>query len=97
MTELQMRARINELERARCRWKRFAFGALAALVLVLFVGGVTAVFQRQQIRAEQQRAQQAIQEVEDLREQARRNLYYSRLALAEREWAANVQPKAEDP
>jgi hypothetical protein len=77
MTDPQTLALINRLERAHRQWKRLALGALTALLLVLFVGGVTAVFYRQQIRAEQERAQQAIREAQE-------QMYYRQIALAER-------------
>jgi hypothetical protein len=85
MTDPQTLALINRLERAYRRWKSLAIGAMAALVLVLLIAGVSAVFQWQQIRTEQERAEQAIQEAKDQREQVRKMFYYSRIALAERE------------
>jgi hypothetical protein len=84
MTDPQTLALINRLERAHRCWKRLALGALAALLLVLFVGSAIFVFHRQQIRAEQQRAEQAIREADEHKQQVQRMLYYSQIALAER-------------
>src|SRR5215831_9064998 len=88
MTDPQTLAMIERLERARRWWKRLALGALLALLLVFWFGVTTVASQRQQIRAEHERAEQAIREAEAQRDQARRALYFSHIALAEREWAA---------
>jgi hypothetical protein len=89
MTDPQTLAIIDRLERARRRWKRLALCGLVALLLVCSLGVTTVVCQRQQIRAEHERAQQALREAEAQKDQARRALYFSHIALAEREWAAN--------
>jgi hypothetical protein len=94
MTDPQTHALINRLERAHRRWKRVALGALAALFFVLLAEGTVAVFQWQQISTEQERAEQAIQEADNQREQLKRMFYYNQIALAEREWSQrrNHQP-----
>jgi len=97
MTDPHTLALINQWERAHRRWKRLALGAMAALLLVLPVAGVTAVFQWQQIRTEQERTERASQEAEVLRDQVRRTLYYSQIALAERELAAGIQRRDNKP
>ena len=88
MTDPQTLALIDRVERARRRWKRLALGALAALLGAGSLGVPTIISQRQQIRAEHERAEQALREAEAHREQARQALYFSHIALAEREWAA---------
>jgi hypothetical protein len=88
MTDPQTLAMIGRLERARRLWKRLALGAVAALFLVCSWGVPTIVSQRQQIWAEHERAEQALREAEAQRDQAERALYFSHIALAEREWAA---------
>ena len=88
MTNPQTLALIDRVERARRRWKRLALGALAALLLVCSLGVAAVVSQRQQVRAEHERAEQALREAEAHREQSRQVLYFSHIALAEREWAA---------
>jgi hypothetical protein len=89
MTDPQTLSMIDRLERARRRWKRLALGGLAALLLVCSLGVTTVVSQRQQIRAEHERAEQALQEAEAQKDQAQRALYFSHIALAERELAAS--------
>ena len=88
MTDPQTLALIDRVERARRRWKRLALGALAALLLVCSLGVAAVVSERQQVRAEHERAEQALREAEAQRDQAERALYFSHSALAEREWAA---------
>jgi hypothetical protein len=89
MTDPQTLAMIDQLERARRRWKRLALGGLAALLLVCSLGFTAVHFQRQQIRAEHERAEQARKEAEAQKDQTQRALYFSHIALAEREWAAS--------
>ena len=88
MTDPQTLAIIDRLERARRRWKRLALCGLVALLLVCSLGVAAVVSQRQQVRAEHERAEQALREAEAHREHARQALYLSDIALAEREWAA---------
>jgi hypothetical protein len=89
MTDPQTDAVIHRLERARWWWKRLAVGALAALFMVLLIGAAVVGSRWQQIRAEHERAEQALREAETQRDQAQQALYFSHIALAEREWAAN--------
>ena len=96
MTDPQALAMIDRLERARRRWKSLAVAALAALLLVGSWGVTNAVSQRQQIRAEHERAEQALREAEAQRDQAERALYFRHIALAEREWAAG-KPQDNSP
>jgi hypothetical protein len=87
MTDPQTLAVIDRLERARRLWKRLALGALAALLVVCSLGVSTIISQWQQVRAEHERAEQALREAEAQKDQARRALYVSQVALAEREFA----------
>ena len=87
MTEPQASTLISRLERANRRWKKLAFGALAALFVVLVLGISIIATQQQTIRAEQERAEQAMREAEDQKDQVRRVQYASHIALAERELA----------
>jgi hypothetical protein len=97
MTDPQTVAMIDRLDRARRRWKRLAFGALAAFLVVCSLGVTTIISQRQQIRAEHERAEQALRDAEAQRDQARRALYVSHVAVAEREWAAAGQHQGDNP
>jgi hypothetical protein len=97
MTDLQTLAMIGRLERARQLWKRLALGALAALLVVGSWGVPTILSQRQQIRAEHERAEQALRDAEAQRDQAERALYFSHIALAEREWAAASNRPDDNP
>src|SRR5262249_20857601 len=97
MTDPQTLARIDQLERARRWWKRLALGALAALLMVFSFGVPTVVSQRQQIRAEHERAEQALREAEAQRDQARRALDFSNVALAQQAWSAAGQRKDGGP
>ena len=76
MTNLQTLALIDRVERARRRWKRLALGALAALLLVCSLGVAAVVSERQQVRAEHERAEQALRESEAHRELSRQVLYF---------------------
>ena len=89
MNDPETIAMIDQLKRARRLWKRLALGAVAALLLGGSLAGTTIISQRQQIRAEHQRAEHALREAEAQKDQARRALYVSNIALAEREWAAS--------
>jgi hypothetical protein len=97
MTDPQTVAMIERLDRARRRWKRLALGALAAFLVVGSLGVPTIIFQRQQIRAEHERAEQALREAEAQKYQARRALYFSHIARAEREWAAASKRPDDNP
>jgi hypothetical protein len=97
MTDPQILTRIDQLERARRWWKGLALGALAALLLVFLFGVTTFAALRAQIRAEHERAEQNFREAEAQRDQARRALYVSNLALAQREWSAASQRQDEGP
>jgi hypothetical protein len=83
MTDPQTIALISRLERAQRHWKRLAQGALTALFLVLLTGSVTAVLQQQRIRATQARAEQAMREAEEQRQQVQRMLYANQIGLAQ--------------
>jgi hypothetical protein len=85
MLDPQTHTLIERLERSSRWWKRLALGAMVSLFMVLLTAGATIVTQRQQIQAEHQRTEQALREADDQRDQAQRALYYSHIALAERE------------
>src|SRR5438445_1406822 len=87
MIDPQTTTLIKRLERSSRCWKRLALGAMVALFMVLLTGAATIVSQRLQIQAEHQRTEQALREAEAQREQAQRALYFSHIALAERERA----------
>jgi len=97
MTDPQTSTVINQLERTSRWWKRLALGALAALSMILLIGIAAVDSQRQQIRAEHERAEQALREAEAQRNQAQRALYANHIALAEREWADASRRPANSP
>jgi hypothetical protein len=88
MIDPQTNTLIKRLERSSRWWKRLALGAMFALVMVLLTGAVTIISQRQQIQAEHQQTEQALREAEAQKDQAQRALYFSHIALAERERAS---------
>ena len=87
MIDPQTSTLIKRLERSSRWWKGLALGAMVALVMVLLTGTATIISQRQQIQAEHQRTEQALREAAAQKDQAQRALYFSHMALAERERA----------
>ena len=89
MVDPQISTLVKRLERSSRWWQRLALGAMVGLFIVLLTGGATIVSQWQRIQAEHQRTEQAVREAEAQRDQAQRALYYSHIALAEREQATS--------
>jgi hypothetical protein len=85
---------IDPVLRALRRWKATALVALAALVLSLAGWVATAAVEWQRTRAAQEQVEQAMREVERLRDEGRqamdraeRALYASQILLAEKAFA----------
>jgi hypothetical protein len=87
MPDPQTLAVINQLERAIRRWRRFAFGLLAALLVIILLAGGTILASWQQIRIQRDRTEQALQKAKAQRQTAQRMLYYSQIGPAERAWS----------
>jgi WD40 repeat protein/serine/threonine protein kinase len=79
-----------------CRRHPGPAGLLAALVLVLGAGIAGVTWSYMHALAAQRSEAAARQEEAEQRERAELHLYYSRIALAEREWDANNVARAED-
>jgi hypothetical protein len=94
---------LDQLRRSNRRWKRLALASLAMLVLAVAGWMATAVLQMRQAAAARDEAEQARQEAVRLheaekaaRQQAQQILYFSHIALAEKELAQSGR-KGEKP
>jgi hypothetical protein len=71
MTDPHISVRIEQLERANRLWKRLALGALTALLLIVATAIALVIVRSHQVQVEQDRAEQALREVERQRDAAR--------------------------
>jgi hypothetical protein len=71
MIDPQISNRIERLERANRLWKRLALGAFTALLLVVVTVIALVIVRSHQAQVAQDRAEQALREVERQREAAR--------------------------